>query len=83
MSLLCILPFSIERIGTMTHEKLCGTSGCTGTGRRDCIRPITCECGWKGRRKDASHEYGSIGGFGEDDAEVEPVDLCPKCQGEI
>jgi hypothetical protein len=50
-------------------------------GRHQDPTPVTCiRCGWKGRQMDAIHTYKPVICDPED---VEPVDLCPICKGEV
>lgn len=46
--------------------------------RRTNPYPVSCECGWFGRRRNCSH-----GWFKLDDEDGEPIDRCPKCGSEI
>jgi hypothetical protein len=47
------------------------------TGRHTDPTPVSCTCGWTGKRMEAIHTYKKDG---YDD--VEPVDLCPQCKKE-
>lgn len=51
-----------------------------GNCRRTDPRPVKClDCGWEGRQMDCFHTYHGYG-HGEE-ADVEPVDKCPRCGG--
>lgn len=48
-------------------------------GRRDSPEPVRCECGWAGMTRWLVHDY-QDDGSGQD---VEPVDYCPRCGGDV